>query len=143
MAATKYHHDNIKRFGIYIIIIEIKLLYILAINIIKTKLSLHKKKFSIKDLFNKCDQIRSKLRIWSHLLKKSLMENFIFCAVYAKVHIFEGNQHTIFSLLYPEFLSRNDYRNFYVETLGGICCKIMSLTERAVPCWSYLLQRMC
>ena len=23
-----------------------------------------------------------KLRIWSHLLKKSLMENFIFCAVY-------------------------------------------------------------
>ena len=27
-----------------------------------------------------CDQIR-KLRIWSHLLKKSLMENFIFCVV--------------------------------------------------------------
>ena len=26
---------------------------------------------------------RRKLRIWSHLLKKSLMENFIFCAVYA------------------------------------------------------------
>ena len=24
------------------------------------------------------------LRIWSHLLKKSLMENFIFCAVVAK-----------------------------------------------------------
>ena len=44
--------------------------------------SLHKKtKFSIKDFFSKCDQIRSKLQIWSHLLKKSLMENFIFCAV--------------------------------------------------------------
>ena len=40
-----------------------------------------KMKFSIKDLFSKCDQIRRKLRIWSHLLKKSLMENFIFCAV--------------------------------------------------------------
>ena len=26
-------------------------------------------------------QIRKKLQIWSHLLKKSLMENFIFCAV--------------------------------------------------------------
>ena len=39
-------------------------------------------KFSIKDLFSKCDQIRSFLHIWSHLLKKSLMENFIFCAVY-------------------------------------------------------------
>ena len=34
-------------------------------------------KFSIKDFFSKCDQIRSFLRIWSHLLKKSLMENFI------------------------------------------------------------------
>ena len=40
-----------------------------------------KKKFSIKDFFNKFDQMRRLLRIWSHLLKKSLMENFIFCAV--------------------------------------------------------------
>ena len=39
------------------------------------------KKFSIKDFFSKCDQIRRKLRIWSHLLKKTLMENFIFYAV--------------------------------------------------------------
>ena len=38
-------------------------------------------KFSIKDFFSKCDQILKKLRIWSHLLKKSVMENFIFCAV--------------------------------------------------------------
>ena len=40
-----------------------------------------KMKFSIKDPFSKCDQIHRKLQIWSHLLKKSLMENFIFCAV--------------------------------------------------------------
>ena len=40
-----------------------------------------KMKFSIKDFSSKCDQISRKLRIWSHLLKKSLMENFIFCAV--------------------------------------------------------------
>ena len=33
------------------------------------------------EFFSKCDQIRSFLRIWSHLLKKSLMENFNFCAV--------------------------------------------------------------
>ena len=39
-----------------------------------------KMKFSIKDFFSKCDQIRRKLRIWSHLLKKSLTENFIFWA---------------------------------------------------------------
>ena len=42
-----------------------------------------KMKFSIKDFFSKCDQIRSFLRIWSHLLRQFLMENFIFCAVYA------------------------------------------------------------
>ena len=34
-------------------------------------------KFSIKDFLIKCDQIRSFLRIWSHLLKKSLMEDFV------------------------------------------------------------------
>ena len=38
-----------------------------------------KMKFSITDFFSNCDQIRRKLRIWSHLLKKSLMESFIFC----------------------------------------------------------------
>ena len=31
-----------------------------------------KLKFSIKDFFSNCDQICRKLRIWSHLLKKSL-----------------------------------------------------------------------
>ena len=40
-----------------------------------------KMKFSIKDFFSKCDQIRRKPRIWSHWLKKSLMKNFIFCEV--------------------------------------------------------------
>ena len=38
-------------------------------------------KFSIKDLFSKCNQIHSFVRIWSHLLKKSLMENLISCAI--------------------------------------------------------------
>ena len=38
-------------------------------------------KFSINNFFSKCDQICSFLRIWSHLLKKSLMGNFIFCEV--------------------------------------------------------------
>ena len=34
-------------------------------------------KFCIKNFFSKCDPIRNFLRIWSHLLKKSLMENFV------------------------------------------------------------------
>ena len=38
-------------------------------------------KFSIKDFFSKCDQIRRFLRIWLLLLKKPLIGNFIFCAV--------------------------------------------------------------
>ena len=41
-------------------------------------------KFSIKDLFSKCDQIRSFRsfrQIWAHLLKKSLMGGI--CAVHA------------------------------------------------------------
>ena len=38
-------------------------------------------KFSIKDFFSKYDQIRQKLRISTHLLTKSLMENLSFCAV--------------------------------------------------------------
>ena len=46
-----------------------------------TNLTAQKVKFPIKDFFSKCDQIRRKLQIWSHLLKRSLMENFIFSAV--------------------------------------------------------------
>ena len=42
-----------------------------------------KMKFSMKDFFSKCDQIRSFLRNWLHLLKKFLTENFILCAVLA------------------------------------------------------------
>ena len=37
--------------------------------------------FSIENFFSECDQIVMKLRIWSHFLKKSLMENSIFCVV--------------------------------------------------------------
>ena len=47
-----------------------------------------KMKFSIKDFFYKCDEIRRKPRIWSHLLKKSLMENSIFCAVPGKIAVY-------------------------------------------------------
>ena len=46
-----------------------------------------RKKSSIKDFF-------SFLRIWSHLLKKSLMENLIFCSVKLElplIHIFQSS----------------------------------------------------
>ena len=47
-----------------------------------------KMKFSIKDFFSNCDQLYRNLRIWSHLLQKSLIKNLIFCAcsVYTSLH---------------------------------------------------------
>ena len=74
-----------------------------------------KMKFSIKDFFWKCDQIRGKLWIWSHLLKKSLMKNFIFCA-WRKVSKTSSYKHQLSS----KFLSVNAHcvksvqiRNFF------------------------------
>ena len=49
------------------------------------------KKFSSKGFFSKCEVILSFLRIWSHLLKKFSMKNFIFCAVY--IHEVPRNIH--------------------------------------------------
>ena len=68
------HRLYCKRYGIY------KKIYHkwLAGSKIRTA---HNMKFFIKDFFRKFDQIHSFLQIWSHLLKKSLMENLIFCAV--------------------------------------------------------------
>ena len=40
-----------------------------------------KMKFSIRDFFRKCEQIRSFMWVWSYLLKKFFMKNFIFSAV--------------------------------------------------------------
>ena len=48
----------------------------------KSTLTLQKKmKLSVKDFFSQWDPIHRKQWIWSHLLKKSLMDNFSFCAV--------------------------------------------------------------
>ena len=37
--------------------------------------------FFLKNLFTKCEHIRTKLQIYAHLLNKPLTENFIFCVV--------------------------------------------------------------
>ena len=73
-AAYKLH--ALRRIRKYLAVEKPKLLDNAFINSTAQKM-----KFSIKDFFNKCDQICSFLRIWSDLLEKSLMENFIFCAV--------------------------------------------------------------
>ena len=58
-------------------------------------------KLSIKDFFSKGDQIRRKLWIWSHLLKKSLMENVIFREVKVITEYFL-HADTILVFLAPE-----------------------------------------
>ena len=54
-----------------------------------------KNKFSINDLFSKCDQIRSFLRLWSHLPKKSFMENLIFCTSVNSARVIIGSARLI------------------------------------------------
>ena len=39
--------------------------------------TVEKVKFYVKDFLSKYDKIHKKLRIWSHLLRNSLMENFV------------------------------------------------------------------
>ena len=53
-----------------------------------TGFTAQKIKFSITDFFSKCNRICRKLPIWSHLLKKSLMENFTFCTVFRATLLF-------------------------------------------------------
>ena len=48
--------------------------------------------FSIKVFFSKCDQIRSVQRIWSPLLKKSMIENVILCAVLKQYFSASGDE---------------------------------------------------
>ena len=64
------------------------LLLLMSLNIFRRKLlkQCAKNEFFIKDFFSKFDQVPRKLRIWSHLLKKTLMKNFIFCVVRYLLH---------------------------------------------------------
>ena len=69
----KYKHFQNK----YCELLRVRINKIEFVNLTRS-LTAQKMKFSIKDLFSKYDQIPKKLRIWPHLLKKSLMENFVF-----------------------------------------------------------------
>ena len=70
------------KFKIVFFFFDPKYFYEMTIScIIAITRTAQKIRFSITDFFSKCDQIRWKLQIWSHLLKKSVIVNFIFCAV--------------------------------------------------------------
>ena len=67
-------------------------------NLVSGYYTSQKMKFFIKDFFSKYDQICRKLRIRSHLLKKSSMENFIFCAVLTSKVYLESWQTSVVEL---------------------------------------------
>ena len=54
-----------------------------------------KMKFSMKDFSSQSDHIHILLQSWSHLLKKSLMKNFFFCAVLIAPEEVNNTQHSI------------------------------------------------
>ena len=77
-----------------------------------------KMEFSIEGFFHKCDQIRRKQQIWSHLLKKSLTENFIFCTVYASEYLIPWLVSMQIHATFPSysdiyFSSRTKFSNFW------------------------------
>ena len=93
--------------------------------------------FSIADFFRKCDRMGRKLRIWSRLLKKSLTENFIFCAVIIK---YCGLKLLFFSMIFAEKYPQVNIHLFKVSsrsTRKG--CGIISKLTKKVSEQLYVL----
>ena len=97
-----------------------------------------KMKFSIKDFLSKCDQIHRKLRIWSYLLKKFLIENFIFCAVLEKKDLPKRDIHLEFlTTLMLSRISSCTQMSFKI----GILKDFAKFTEKNL-CWSLFLIKL-
>ena len=75
-----------------------------------------KMKFSIKDFISKCDHIRRKLQIWSPLLKKSLMNNFIFAQCWIRIPILSFFQIQICCKTAFFFFLFHDGSSYHIET---------------------------
>ena len=89
-------------------------------------------KFSVKDFFSKCEQIRSKLRNWSHLLKKSLMENFIFCAVII-TNLFMNL--TMRNFWFQSFKSIFSYQSLYSLYFAEILETVTIVSKNQIYAW--------
>ena len=90
--------------------------------------------FPIKDFFIKCNQILSFLQIWSHLLKKPLMENFIFLQCKKKnlswkfqENIYKKTQFKFKNFSRRKFIHLNIFF-LLVFPLLGLCKKVTTLT---------------
>ena len=85
-------------------------------------LATQKIKFSIKDFFSKCDQFQKKIRVWSHLLKKFLMENFIFCEASILISVFNKQAVWSYEKVINGFMS---LFNFYADSFQE--CKLQDI----------------
>ena len=95
-------------------------------------------KFSNRDFFSKCDQIRGFRRIWSRLLKTFLMENFIFCTVlWCELHQITRQSLTAITYIRSDFsktLVRGNHRRCSVKTGFQACNFIKTgLQHRCLP----------
>ena len=112
------------KFDCLLVSIRTKILFLVIWNIFyrfadrsqqKNSSTAQKMELSIKDFFSKCDQIRNFLRIWSNLLKKSLMENSIFCAV-SRVGVSGLFFHIIDSFYRNNNFCKKNWNNGIMET---------------------------
>ena len=78
-------------------------------------------KFSIRDIFCKCNQIHRVLRIWSHLLKKSLIQKFVFV-----------------QCLLDDWYSHMVVNHFFFETLS----KLLGVTHQSINRFTMLWKKI-
>ena len=83
-----------------------------------------KMKFSIQDFFSNCDQIRSKLRIWSHLLKKSLVlsKSIVHCKMVQKSGFCYDRRNEKMQV----------YQQFLVDLVPAVCNFVINETLTCV-----------
>ena len=93
-----------------------------------------KMKLSIKNFFSKCDQIRRKLHIWSHLMKNSLME--IFLKFPQKSSIFSTVQ--VINVGTVEQFHVQQSKLFWFQTSTGFWLYCCSETQHKKLCLNYL-----
>ena len=77
--------------------------------------NLIKNESSSKD-FSKCEKMRRKLRVCAHLLKKSLMVNFIFSAVKYVYHL----SHSFPDSFEGLYLKNRQAQHFFINTIHSL-----------------------
>ena len=98
-------------------------------------LTAQKEKFSIKTFFSKYDQIRRKLWIWSHLLKKSFTENYFFFAQWLLLLCFKIRKPGQTLFLYLFIIIRTSSQTLTYFGFGYKVCIILLGKVLVVTIW--------